>query len=206
MALGLLATKVGMTRVFDENGRIRPVTILKAGPCRVLRHRTVEADGYSAVQLGFGEVRPERISKPMRGVFQSLGADTYKYLAEFRADGELPEVGSELGPDLFEKGARVNVRAKTRGRGFAGVQKRYGFGGGRASHGSNVHRAPGSIGTASTPGHVKKGRKLPGQFGNKYRTIRNLVVVDMIPEENLLLVEGGVPGAPNTLVRIELAG
>ncbi|RMF13248.1 MAG: 50S ribosomal protein L3 [Candidatus Dadabacteria bacterium] len=206
MALGLLAKKIGMTRVFDENGRIRPVTILKAGPCRVLRHRTVDVDGYSAVQLGFEVVRPDRISKPMRGVFQSLGTDTYRHVAEFRAEGELPEVGAELGPDLFEKGALVNVRARTRGRGFAGVQKRHGFGGGRASHGSNFHRAPGSIGTASTPGHVKKGRKLPGQYGNKYRTIRNLVVVDVMPEEQLLLVEGGVPGAPNTLVRIEMAG
>lgn len=204
MALGLLGKKVGMTRLFDEQGRMRSVTVIEVGPCVVLRHRLPESDGYRALQLGFDVVAPERITKPMRGVFQVLGTDAFRHVAEFRvgADVELPEPGSAMTVDLFEPGSKVNIRGRSKGRGFAGVHKRHGHSGGRASHGSGFHRAPGSIGQATQPSRVFPGVKLPGQYGNKFRTIRNLEVIQVIPEDNLLLVEGGVPGARGSLLRI----
>lgn len=205
MPVGLLGKKLGMTRLFDEDGRMRQVTVVEAGPCPVLRHRTEAGDGYVAIQVGFEAVEPERLTKPMRGVFQVLGTDAYRHVAEFRLDGdedELPDVGSTLTVGEFEPGARVDVRGRTRGRGFQGVVKRHGFAGGPASHGANFHRTPGSIGMAAFPGHVLKGQKMAGQHGSRNRTIRNLSVVQVVPEENLIMLGGGLPGARGSLVRI----
>lgn len=202
MSLGILGTKVGMTRVFDDQGLIRPVTVIAAGPCPVLRLRTPEANGYSAVQVGYDVVAPGKVKKPQRGEFQVLGTDAFRHLAEFRVDGDLPEVGQTLTVELFAPGDLISVRGKTKGRGFAGVHKRHGMSGGRATHGSGFHRAPGSIGQNTFPGRTFPRRKMPGQLGNADRTIQNLRIVRVIPEENLLLVEGGVPGARGTILRI----
>lgn len=202
MALGLLGKKIGMTRVFDDKGIIRPVTVIAAGPCPVLRHRTPDVHGYSAVQLGFDAVAPEKVKKPQRGAFQVLGTDVYRYLGEFRVDGDVPAVGEMLTVDMFAPGDAVSVRGRTRGRGFAGSHKRHGMSGGRATHGSGFHRAPGSIGQNTFPGRTFPGRRMPGQLGNVERTIQNLRIVRVMPEENILLVEGGVPGARGTILRI----
>lgn len=207
MSLGLIGRKIGMTRIFDAEGVVRPVTVVEAGPCPVLVQRTQDVDGYTAVQLGFAAVRPERLSKPMRGVFQVLGVDAFKYLMEFRLEdgAELPPVGEVLTVSMFAAGDLVNVRGRSKGRGFAGVLKRHNFGGGRDTHGSKFHRAPGSIGTNTTPGRTLKGRKLPGQFGNKMHTIRKLKIVDVVADDNLLLIGGAVPGARGTILKISKA-
>lgn len=206
MSLGILGKKVGMTRVFDDQGVIRPVTVIAAGPCPVLRLRTPDVHGYSAAQIGFDVVAPERakklVKKPQQGEFQQLGTDAFRHLAEFRLDGDVPEVGQTLTVEMFAPGDLIQVRGRTKGRGFAGVQKRHGMKGGRATHGSGFHRAPGSIGQNTFPGRTFPRQKMPGQMGNVERTIQNLRVVRVIPEENLLLVEGGVPGSRGTILRI----
>ncbi len=207
MGTGLLGRKVGMTRVFDEDGNSRGVTVVQVGPCTVVDVRTEERNGYRAVVVGFDAVNADRLTKPMRGVFQVQGVDAFRHLAEFAWDGdELPEVGTQLNAETFTAGDKVDVRGRTKGKGFAGVHKRHGFRGGRASHGSNFHRAPGSIGNASDPGRVDKGKKMPGQYGNVNKMVRNLSVVDVLTEDNLILVDGSVPGARNSVVRVTKAG
>lgn len=207
MALGILGKKIGMTRVFDEKGVARSVTVVQAGPCPVLAVRTLDNDGYSAIQIGFAAVAPKKLSKPMQGVFQVLGTDAFKHLAEFRCEGveQVPANGDVLSVEMFTPGEPVDVRGRSKGHGFSGSIKRHNFEGGKSTHGSKFHRAPGSIGTNTTPGRVKKGQKLPGQFGNKFRTIPNLKVLDRIVEENLLLIVGSVPGAVGSLLKIEKA-
>jgi large subunit ribosomal protein L3 len=203
MPAAILGKKIGMTRVFSDTGAVVPVTVIQAGPCPVLRARTKEQDGYEAVQIGFEKTVERKLSKPMRGVFQSLGTDLYRVISEIRMDGEpLPEAGTVLTVAAFSVGDLVNVRGRTRGHGFSGSHKRHGFKGGPAAHGSKFHRAPGSVGTNTTPGRTGKGRKLPGQFGNKFRTVRHLQVVKVIPEENLIFLRGAVPGAPGALLKI----
>lgn len=200
MIQGFLGKKVGMTQVFEEDGRVVPVTVIQAGPCIVTQVKTREKDGYEAVQLGFGESK--RLNKPESGHLKGNG--NCRYLREVQADDASEfEVGQRIGVDIFEPGEVLDVIGRSRGRGFAGTMKRHGFGGGPRTHGqSDRARAPGSIGGGTTPGKVFKGLKMAGHMGNRRITAKGLKVVRVDPDRNLLLVKGGVPGAPNGLLQI----
>jgi large subunit ribosomal protein L3 len=201
---GLLGRKLGMTQVFDpEDGRVERVTVIEAGPCFVTGIRRAERDGYDAVQVAFGEVREKSLTKPKLGHLKKAGVGNLKHLAEFHGEpGEL-EVGAELRPgSVFEKGETVKVSGTSKGKGFAGTIKRHNFHRGPVSHGSHNVRAPGSIGASADPARVFKGIRGPGQMGNKRVTQRGLEVVDVRPDENLLLVRGSVPGAKGGVVEI----
>jgi large subunit ribosomal protein L3 len=205
---GLIGQKVGMTRIFDESGQHVPVTVLRVGPCVVLQVRDQDRDGYEAVQLGFIEpdVKPQNVNKPMAGHLTKAGAPAVRMIREFPiADGEDPQLGDRMTVELFEGVEKVDVTGTTKGRGFQGVMKRHGFKGGKASHGSMFHRAPGSIGQAAWPSRVFKGKRLPGQMGNKRNTQQAMRVVKVDPEQHLILVKGSVPGAPNSYVTIRPA-
>ncbi len=194
MIHGLIGKKLGMTQIFDETGRVVPVTVLKVGPCVVTQIRTAERDGYEAVQLGFDESK--RLNSPQRGHLRAAGASS-RYLRELKADDTSPySVGQVLDASaVFEAGSRVDVTGVSKGKGFQGVMKRHGFRGGPKTHGqSDRSRAPGSIGSSATPGRVFKNLKMAGQMGNERKTIQNLEVVQVNPEENLVLVRGAVPG------------
>lgn len=203
---GILGKKIGMTSVYDENGISVPCTVIEAGPCYVTSIRTEEKDGYEAVQLGFDEKRDNLINKPMKGQFAKAGTKALRLLREFRNfNGLKLEVGAELKVDtVFTKGDKVDVTAKSKGRGFQGVVKRHHFGGvGMTTHGqSDRVRAPGSIGGSSYPSRVFKGMKMAGRMGFENVTVKNLLVLDVIPESNLILVKGSIPGAKNTYVTI----
>lgn len=203
---GILGTKLGMTQVFDDT-RAVPVTVIKAGPCVVAQIKTEERDGYDAVQLAFGDVRPNRVTKPMKGHYEANSAEPRRHLVELRtADAGTYEPGQELRADLFEAGDVVDVVGVSKGKGFAGVMKRHGFGGLKASHGTHrVHRAPGAIGACATPSRVFKGMRMAGQHGNERVTVLNLTVVQADPERNLLLVKGAVPGPEGGLVMVRSA-
>ena len=200
MIQGFLGKKVGMTQVFEEDGRVVPVTVIQAGPCTVTQVKTHQKDGYEAVQLGFGETK--RLNKAEAGHLKDNG--NCRYLREVQADDVSEfEVGQKIGVDIFEPGEVLDVIGRSRGRGFAGVMKRHGFGGGPRTHGqSDRARAPGSIGGGTTPGKVFKGLKMAGHMGNRRITTKGLKVVRVDPDRNLLLVKGGVPGAPNGLLQI----
>ena len=200
MIQGFLGKKVGMTQVFEEDGRVVPVTVIQAGPCIVTQVKTREKDGYEAVQLGFGETK--QLNKPESGHLKGNG--NCRYLREVQADDASEfEVGQRIGVDIFEPGEVLDVIGRSRGRGFAGTMKRHGFGGGPRTHGqSDRARAPGSIGGGTTPGKVFKGLKMAGHMGNRRITAKGLKVVRVDPDRNLLLVKGGVPGAPNGLLQI----
>jgi large subunit ribosomal protein L3 len=199
-ANGLLGRKLGMLQVFDETGASRGVTAIEAGPCVVTQVRTTEKDGYEAVQLGFGHAK--RLTKPEKGHLKRL--EPVKHLVEFQVVGEAPAVGDQLTVELFAPGDRIDVTSTSKGRGFAGGVKRWGFAGGPKTHGqSDRHRAPGSIGSGTTPGKVYKGTKMAGHMGARRTTVRNLEIVQVLPERNLILVAGSVPGAPDGLVRIK---
>ena len=201
---GLIGRKVGMTRVFTEEGRAIPVTVLEAGPCRVVQVKSEASDGYAAVQLGFGAKKHKRASRPEMGHADKAGLDAApRLLREFpAAEGETYEPGQELTVGMFAAGQRVRVTGVTKGRGFQGVVKRHGFAGRPASHGHPMSRNPGSMGPGTDPSRVIKGKKLPGRMGGKRRTIRNLEVVRVDAERNLLFVQGGVPGSRNSYVLI----
>lgn len=202
---GLIGRKLGMTQIFTEDGRAVPVTVLEAGPCPVVQVKTPERDGYAAVQLGFGRVKERRVKRPEAGHAARAGLDHVPaVLAEFEPEeGRTYEAGEEVTVEIFEPGTRVKVTGRTKGRGFAGVMKRHGFSGGRASHGKNsILRAPGSIGPGTDPSRVIKGRKMAGQFGATRHTELNLTVERVIPERNLLLVRGAVPGPRHNIIYI----
>ena len=203
MLNGLLGRKLGMTRIFTEDGRWIEVTLLEAGPCTVVQRKTQGREGYSAVQLGFGEAEERRVKKPQRGHFAKQGVSPKHTLREFRVgeDDEL-EPGDEVRVDIFEAGDRVDVSGTSKGKGFAGGVKRHGWSGGPATHGSNFHRRPGSIGQSADPGRVIKGRTMPGHMGNARVTTQNLEVVDVNVDKNLLVVRGAVPGANGGLVTV----
>ncbi len=202
---GLIGKKVGMTQIFDDAGNSVPVTIIEAGPCYVTQVRTIENDRYSAVQLGFEETKPRRLTGGQLGHLKRNDLPPLKYLREFRTEEELEE-GQKLSVEVFEEGERVDVVGKAKGRGFTGVVKRYGFAGGPKTHGqSDRLRAPGSIGATSTPGRVFKGKKMPGRMGNHRVTSQNLLVARVDPERNLIAVRGSVPGPKNGLVIIKAA-
>lgn len=206
MAKAIIGKKVGMTQVFNEDGSVVPVTVVLAGPCVVTEVRTEEKDGYSAIQLGFDEIVKEtRVNKPMAGYFKKQGVKPMKFLKEFRGEAGEITVGQQVDVNIFEEGDLIDVQGTSIGKGFQGVVKRHGFGGGRATHGSHFHRAPGSIGMCEFPGETPKGRKMPGRMGGKKVTVQNLSVVKVIPETNLLLVKGAIPGHDDGIVYIKEA-
>ena len=203
MVKKLFGKKLGMTRHFLEEGRSVPVTVLKIGPCFVVQKKTVEKDGYNAIQVGYEPQKENRINKPLGGHLKAAGKRYFTHLKEIRVnDPETFELGQEIKSDIFGVNELVHVSGTSKGRGFSGVIKRWGFSGGRKTHGSRSHRIPGSIGCSATPGRVQKGKKLPGRMGCQRVTIKNLKVVDIRPEMDVVLVEGAVPGSPNGLVEI----
>ncbi len=199
---GILGRKLGMTQIFDDTSRAIPVTAIEAGPCRVAQIRTLERDGYSAIQLAFGEIREAKLNKPRLGHLKKAGLDPQRHLVELRvADASQFNVGQELKADVFEAGEFADVIGTSKGKGFAGVMKRHGFHGAPASHGTErKHRTPGSIGAGTTPHHVFKGQKMAGRMGHERVTVLNLEVVRVDPERNLILVKGAVPGPNGGLV------
>ncbi len=204
---GILGRKLGMTQVFDDANRVVPVTVIEAGPCRVIQLKTPERDGYAAVQLAFGATKPARLSKPELGHLKAANADPAKYLAELRVDDLSGfEIGQLLKADVFAAGERVDVTGISKGHGFSGVMKRHNFSGQGASHGNHKkHRAPGAIGACATPARVFKGVRMAGQYGNTRITTLNLEVVEGDAERNLLLVKGAVPGPSGGLVFVRNA-
>ena len=207
MVTGLIGKKVGMTQLFGEDGTVYPATVLKAGPCVVSQVKTADNDGYEAVQLGLVEARAGKENKPTQGHFKKAGVPPTRVRREVRlkAGGETPKAGDQVNVSIFANGERVDVIGTSRGKGFQGVVKRHHFGGGRASHGSMFHRAPGSIGASSFPSRVVKGMRMGGHMGSTQVTTRNLKVLKVDADNNLLLVEGAVPGGPNSVVVIRKA-
>lgn len=195
-----------MTQVFDEDGKVERVTVVEAGPCKVTGIRTPDRDGYEAVQLAFGEVREKSLNKPLLGHLKKADAGPLKHLCEFRDEAGELQVGEEVKVDVFEKGQKVKVSGVSKGKGFQGTIKRHNFTSGPKSHGSHNVRAPGSIGASATPSRVFKGIRGPGQMGNKRVTQPGLEVVDVLPDENLLLLRGSVPGPKGSVVEIRSAG
>ncbi len=203
---GLLGRKIGMTRVFDDSGRQVPVTAIEVGPCVVLQRKTVAADGYDAVQVGFGEQKEQRVGKPLLGHFKKAGVTAKRHLHEFPLEaGEDPKVGEVVTGAIFEKTTYVDIRGLTKGRGFQGVVKRYRMRGGPMTHGGHSKRRPGSIGNRTTPARVHKGKRMPGQMGSVMITQRNLKIVALRKDENVLLVEGAVPGANGGILLVRRA-
>jgi large subunit ribosomal protein L3 len=204
MIKGILGKKLGMTQVFAADGKRIPVTVVEAGPCVVLQKKTVATDGYNALQLGFGERKAHRVNKPEMGHFRKAGKGAFGATREIRVDNvDEYQVGDEVGcATIFAAGDIIDVTGTSKGKGFQGVIKRWNFAGGRATHGSMFHRAPGSIGCSAWPSRVFKGKKMAGQMGNARVTTQNLQVVEVRPEQNLVLVKGAIPGPKNGLVMI----
>ena len=198
----IIGKKVGMTQVFDEKGVVIPVTVVQAGPCVVAQVKTIETDGYNAVQLGYGEIKDKHINKPVAGHFKKAGISNKKHLREFRQDSIDVKVGDEIKVDVFAMGEKIDVQGTTKGKGFQGVIKRHGQSRGPMGHGSMYHRRPGSMGPTSTPGRVFKGKKLPGHMGVQTVTIQNLDIVKVDLDKNVLLVKGSVPGPKGALLKI----
>lgn len=204
MVNGLLGRKLGMTRVFTEDGRWVHVTLVEAGPCTVVQKKTQDSDGYDAIQVGFGDVKESRLNKPLQGHYAKAGQTPRRILKEFRiAEGTEVNVGDEIRNDIFKAGDRVDVSGTSKGKGFAGVIKRHGMAGGPGGHGSHFHRAPGSVGQSADPAKVYKGKRMPGRMGNAKRTTQNLEIVDVDAEKNLLLLRGAVPGANGGVVIVK---
>jgi large subunit ribosomal protein L3 len=207
---GVLGEKLGMTQVFDDEGRMVPVTVVQAGPCVVTKVRTPEADGYQAVQLGYGQIDPRKVNKPRTGHFDKAGVTPRRYIVELRTDDASEyNLGQEITVEVFEAGAKIDVTGTSKGKGTAGVMKRHGFKGLGASHGTQrKHRSPGSIGGCATPGRVFKGMRMAGRHGNARTTVQNLTVHAIDAEKGLLLIKGAIPG-PNgglVLVRTSVKG
>ena len=201
---GILGTKLGMTQVFDEAGQVVPVTVVQAGPCVVTGVRTPDRDGYSAVQIGYGEINPRKVTKPVAGLFEKAGVTPRRYLAEIRTEAASEyTLGQEVTASVFEAGQKVDVSGKSKGKGTAGVMKRHGFKGLGASHGTQrKHRAPGSIGACATPARVFKGVRMAGRMGAARVTVQGLTVHAVNPEKNLLLIKGAIPGPNGSLVMV----
>ncbi|HZY76114.1 MAG TPA: 50S ribosomal protein L3 [Jatrophihabitantaceae bacterium] len=204
---GILGEKLGMTQVFDENNRIVPVTVVKAGPCVVTQIRTQEKDGYTAVQLAYGQIDPRKVTKPVAGHFKAAEVTPRRHLVELRTDAIADyTLGQELTADVFEAGVRVDVTGTTKGKGTAGVMKRHGFAGVSASHGAHRnHRKPGSIGACATPGRVFKGLRMAGRMGHERQTTQSLVVHKVDAERGLILIKGAIPGPKGGLVLVRTA-
>ena len=203
MKKALLGKKLGMTQIFDQNGKVIPVTVIEAGPCTVVQVKTKDADGYEAVQLGFGEVKANKVTKPKAGHFKKANVEPKKHLREFRLEEISYNVGDELKADVFTAGESVDITGTTKGKGFQGVIKRHGQSRGPMGHGSMYHRRPGSMGPTSTPGRVFKGKKLPGHMGMQQVTIQNLEIVSVDLDKNVILVKGSVPGNKGAILKIK---
>nr|UBA15551.1 ribosomal protein L3 [Pseudo-nitzschia multiseries] len=203
MSIGLLGNKIGMTQIFDESGNIIPVTILKVGPCMITQIKTESKDGYNAIQVGYSNTSNKSLTQSELGHLQKSNIQPLKYLKEFRVPNvDDFEVGQVLNVDLLSVDQLVNIKGKTVGKGFSGLQKRHNFTRGPMTHGSKNHRAPGSIGMGTTPGRVLPGKKMAGQLGNKLTTIKKLKVIQLNSEENILIIKGSVPGKPGNLLSI----
>ena len=203
MNKGLIGKKVGMTQIFDESGKVIPVTAIEAGPCVVAQVKTEETDGYTAIQLGFGDVKVNKINKPEKGHFSKVNVTPKKHLREFRVNEVEVKVGDELKADVFAAGDKIDIQGTSKGKGFQGVIKRHGQHRGPMGHGSMYHRRPGSMGPTSTPGRVFKGKKLPGHMGVQTVTIQNLEVVKVDLDKNVILVKGSVPGAKGAILKLK---
>ena len=203
MSVGILGTKVGMTQIFDEAGVAIPVTVVQAGPCTITQIKTHQTDGYSAIQVGYGEVAAKALNKPELGHLNKSEASPLRHLHEYRLDssGDF-QLGQQLKVDAFEAGQKVDVVGTSIGRGFAGYQKRHNFKRGPMAHGSKNHRLPGSTGAGTTPGRVFPGKRMAGQLGNSRVTVRKLTVIKVDAERNLILIRGAVPGKPGALLNI----
>ena len=204
MKKGLIGKKVGMTQIFDEAGKVIPVTAIEAGPCVVAQVKTEETDGYTAIQLGFGDVKESKLNRPEKGHFSKVNVTPKKHLREFRVDSvEEVKVGDELKADVFVAGDKIDIQGTSKGKGFQGVIKRHGQSRGPMGHGSMYHRRPGSMGPTSTPGRVFKGKKLHGHMGVQTVTIQNLEVVKVDLDKNVILVKGSVPGAKGAILKLK---
>lgn len=203
MKKAILATKIGMTQIFDKDGVLIPVTVLQAGPCVVTQIKTEQNDGYNAVQVGFGDIREKLVNKPRKGHFAKAGVENKRFLREFRFENASDyTIGQEICADIFEVGDKIDVTAKSKGKGFQGAIKRHGQSRGPMTHGSKFHRHAGSNGAATSPGKVAKGKKMPGQMGNVRVTIQNLEIVRIDTEKQLILVKGAVPGPKKSMIMI----
>ncbi len=204
MNKGLIGKKIGMTQIFNETGKVIPVTAIEAGPCVVVQIKTEETDGYNSIQLGFGSIKESKVNKPEKGHFTKANIIPTKFLREFRVDSiENIKVGDELKADMFTAGEKIDIQGTSKGKGFQGVIKRHGQHRGPMGHGSMYHRRPGSMGSTSTPGRVFKGKKLPGHMGVETVTIQNLEVVRVDLDKNIILVKGSVPGAKGSILKIK---
>jgi len=202
MIKGIIGKKLGMTQVFMEDGRVVPVTVIEAGPCQVVQKKAAGSDGYEAVQLGFGDLKESKVNKPMGGHFKKAGVTPARQLREFSGDISDMEVGQNITVGIFASGDKVAVTGTSKGKGFQGVIKRHHYKGGRATHGSMFHREPGGIGSSAWPSRVWKNKGLPGHMGDERVTTRGIEVVEVRPEDNLILVKGAVPGSPGGIVII----
>lgn len=204
MSIGLLGNKIGMTQIFDNSGNIIPVTILKVGPCTITQIKAKEKNGYDSIQIGYGETSNKSLSQPQLGHLQKSNIKPLKYLKEFRMNNQTEnfKIGQVLNVESFFLNQLVSVQGKSIGKGFSGLQKRHNFRRGPMTHGSKNHRAPGSIGMGTTPGRVLPGKKMSGQLGNKIITVKNLKIIQINLEENILILKGSVPGKPGNLVNI----
>jgi large subunit ribosomal protein L3 len=203
MTIGLLGNKIGMTQIFDESGNIIPVTILKVGPCIITQIKTEVKHGYNAIQIGYGNVPSKSLTQPKLGHLQKSNIQPLRYLKEFNIDNlDQFEIGQRLNVNLFSQSQFVDIRGKSIGKGFSGLQKRHNFTRGPMTHGSKNHRAPGSIGMGTTPGRVLPGKKMAGQLGNKITTVKKLQLIRINLEENILVIKGSVPGKPGNLLTI----
>lgn len=201
--LGIIGKKIGMTQLFAEDGTFIPVTVIQAGPCNVVQVKTTEKDGYNALQLGFGEIAERKLNRPGAGHFKKQGAAPARMLREFRVDDAgTYTANAEIKVDIFKEKDKVDIRGVTKGKGFQGVVRRWGFHGGRMTHGSMFHRRAGSIGACAYPSETLPGKKMPGHQGNRNKTVHNLEVVRIIPEKNLILIRGAIPGHKNGIVEI----
>lgn len=197
MKKAIMGKKLGMTQIFDENRRVVPVTVVEAGPCVVIQKKTIENDGYNAIKVGFGDIREKLVNKPMKGQFAKAGVSLKRTVKEFRLeDISAYEVGQELKADIFAAGDKIDVSGVSKGKGFQGVIKRWNASRGPMSHGSKFHRAVGSMGASSDPSRTFKNKHMPGHMGNVNTTVLNLEIVKVMPEKNIILIKGGIPG-PN---------
>ncbi len=204
MKKAIIGKKIGMTQIFTDNGTVIPVTVVEAGPCYVAQKKTIENDGYEAIQLAYGDIKEKNVPKGRKGHFEKYGVEYKRVLREFRLeDITAYEPGQEVKADVFEVGDKVDVSGKSKGKGFAGVIKRHGQHIGPMAHGSKYHRSPGSMGASAYPGRVPKGKKLPGQMGNKNVTALNLEIVQVDAENNVLLIKGAIPGPKGSLVSVK---
>lgn len=205
MTKGLIGKKIGMTQMFSDEGISVPVTVIEVEPSVVIQKKTKETDGYEALQLGYGRIKQKSVTKALQGHFRKADKGLFRVLREFKMDIEGCELGQEMKAEVFEPGDYVDIVGTTKGKGFAGVVKRHGFGGGRSTHGSMFHRAPGSIGASADPSRVFKGTRLPGHMGSERKTVQNLQVWAVRPDLNVILVKGAVPGSKNGFLLIKQA-